>query len=232
MKLPGLAYVGLGMALLLGGVYARMQHYKHLAAQGALRSDSLEAINDTTHQLLLSKDSTLVGFSHRAFQAERKADSLDKRLKLTTVALTNARLTIRGVDTVLLGDRTVTPDETTPAAHFESDTPPFHLKLDVTIPPPPDTARARFAVRLDTARIGVRTVCGQPVHGVKPASILFSTPAWLSVAIDSAQVTPLSCNSAILEMGKHRFGYYAVRGGAVAGAATAVYKALKALGIL
>ena len=87
----------------------------------------------------------------------------------------------------------------------------------------------RLGIRLDTALIGIRTICGNAIHGVKPASILFTTPSWLSVALDTAQVTPMACNSAILEQGKHRFGYFALRGAGVAGALIA---ALRLLGVL
>lgn len=222
-KVPGWL---IPVVLLLAGTYLGLwglaQHYKRQAVAGAFRADSLIAINDTTHRLTLG---ALDGAMRRAVQVKRERDSLDRKLKLTTVALATARLAIRGVDTLTLG--TTDTVAAGAAAHFEMDQTPFHVKTDVVIPPPPDTARMRLRIRLDTAALAVRTLCAtKRVRGVYPASILFVTPPWLAVTLDTAQVTPLACNMGILEGGKHRLGYFALRGGVLAGAAFTVLRLL------
>lgn len=210
MKVPG--WLLLALVAVVAGLYVRGNVFRGQAARNALRGDSLEAAADTTRRVFQNDH---VRQERRIVQAELKRDSLDKQLKRTTALLASVTGQVRPLDTVLVAK--VTEDSLIRKARFQADRPPYHVDLTAYLPPPPQNGSLEGSIRLDPAVLQMRTQCGQPVNGVRPATLMFSGPDWLEFSIHSAQQDPLFCN-AFLKSKIHSPGYYVARVSLLTGA--------------
>lgn len=207
-KLWGLVVIAL--LALLTTLYGWGTIWKRRAIERAFRADSIEAAADTSRAFLIGE---LHGAERRALQLESLSDSLSRVLRRTAVTRGVVRVTPRAVDTVFATP--VTGDSIRRAqGTFYSE--PYHVALDVALPPPPRDGRVTLAIRSDTARLGIVTQCGPPRNGIRPATIAITTPRWLPAVIESAEATQVVCNDKALDRIRHTAGYHMLRGGALA----------------
>lgn len=192
----------LSSVTLLGIQTCRLDRAGKRADSNAARADSIAAVNDTTRVIsgraltALQKlyGDSVRGFERRVLQLQPQKDALDRALERSTTA--NATLTARvrelEANATSSGSVTTTP-EGDRKADFHVRQEPYTVGASVTLPA---SGPGRMAVRvaLDSATIRPRLQCGQPVGGYSPASVILTTPDWLSVRVDSVQQSPDICN--------------------------------------
>lgn len=217
---PGLGVAALTILGLLLGQYALIRHYRGVAFRNALARDSVEAAADTTRRTLLGENTL---YQRRIIQVSLERDALDKALKARSVARASTTLRLPVVDTVLVA---VSRADT---ATFTYDSIPYHATVTVAWA---DTATARFRFRADSIWVRQRTTCGAPVRGIRPATLTYLTPSWVTLTVDSAVQSPLFCNPTPPVAGGHGWPYFVVRGVAVGSTLYTVFKAAQALKII
>lgn len=196
-----LAIAAAGALLLLLGVQTcRLAEANERARDNAFRADSAEAVADTSRDVT-AQLAKLIGDSVRAselriLQVTPDRDAVDRALARTSATVASLSATVRGLEAVLTADTgTTTEDvEGVRRATFTIDSTPYRGTAAVTMPRLPAPASIALDLRLDTARIAPRIQCGAPVSGVRPASLLVTTPDWLTVTIDSVRSDPNVCN--------------------------------------
>jgi hypothetical protein len=208
VKVSGWAIVAL--LAVSGGLWLRGEVWQGRAVANALALDSTQAMADYTRRVYQGDH---VRQERRIVQAKLSRDSVDKQLKRTTTLLARLTAQVKPIDTVLVSQ--VTEDNNVRQARFQTHTPPYTIEATAVLPPPPQQADLNLRIRLDPARLVMRSQCGQPVRGIRPATLMITGPQWLTFTVDSAQQEPLFCNSQIAKQ-MHGGGYYAVRGAGLA----------------
>lgn len=214
---PTVALLGLTALGLLAGQWAMIRHYRTQALDAALARDSAEAAADTTRRILLG---SLTLAQRRVIQVSLERDSLDRALKVRSVAHAATTLRLPVVDTVLVA----VPRADT--ATFTYDSVPYHAAVTVAWT---DTATAHFRFRADSIWVRQRTVCGAPVRGIRPATVAYLTPSWVTLTVDSAQQSPLFCQPDLSVARHHDWPYFVVRGVAAGSLLYTAYQAVSAL---
>lgn len=159
-----------------------------IARSNGFRADSLEAVVDTTRVLI---DGERKVWGRRLLQADLKADSLDKLLKLKPTVVIQP---VVHVDT--LTDTVYAPvtGDSIREGSFRVRQPPFTVSATAALPPPPSQGRLALTVALDSIVLGVRVGCGEKVGGIRPATATVEAPAWASVHLNRVQGNRDVCN--------------------------------------
>lgn len=192
---PALAAVSLAGAVVMGW---RADRSRRAAASLALRADSIRAASDSTRMVALDSlhgvlDTAFRAMERRAIQQGQRADSLDRALGRTRVAMVDLAAAVRQLTAIETAP--VTEDSLTRKATFTVRQPPYTARAEVALPHPPAEGRLALTVALDTAHIGVRLQCGKvDPFGVRPATVLTTTPSWLSLRLDNVQQAPEICS--------------------------------------
>lgn len=204
---------------------ARVNGLEDEVTEHELRGDSLEAAADSTRELreiARALGGQLRVFQRRAFQVELERDRIDEELDQESRARIRAEAQVDSLRAHAGADVTVDTVTDARSASFHVRQPPFTIDADVLMPAPPERASADFAVDVDPASLGVRVACRErPERRIRSASVLFETPRWLTVTVDSVAQEPGVCNPE-LEVepggGSQVAGWLApVLGGAAAG---------------
>lgn len=164
----------------------------HARDAAALRSDSLAAVVDTTRHIngVLSTNLNLV--TRRAVQTQLHADSVDKKLDITSRALVSMSARVAEIHTSAVAH--VSDSNTVRFADFHVRREPFTIDAHASLPAPPATGTLDVDAKVDTARIGVRMACSKGVD-VNSASVYVDTPKWLTVRVDSVKQDAAICNA-------------------------------------
>lgn len=207
-------YITLGIVVLgyIGILRLQLSSAEDRAHKAGLALDSIQVVNDTTRVIALGVA------ERRALQSEQARDSIDKKLKRTSKA--NTTLTLR-LKALTITDTSQTNDTTangTRVASFSGRKIPYTWQVNLRSPRPPTPATMDLKVQLDTANIAVRFQCGEPINGIRPATVLVETPVWLPVVITKPILIPEICNTDPRKQGTSRWTWPIV--GGVSGATT------------
>jgi hypothetical protein len=205
----------------LGAQHLLLRQARAVAFDNAVARDSAEAAADTTRRTLLG-DLTLA--QRRLIQVSLQRDSLNHALRSRPVFHATTTATLPTVDTVLVAV------PTRDSAQFTYDSMPYHAEVSVVLRP--DTALARFRFRTDPMTWQVRADCGPAVRGIRPATLAYVTPSYLTVTIDSAHIVPLACHGDRTYAERHGWPYFVVRGAVAGSVVFAAVTMAQALGII
>ena len=181
--------VGWGViALALFIQTCRFERTKNELRSARLTSDSLQAVAETQVTQLRGN---LRIVQRQVVQTQLQRDSLDRLLRAKRpVSRVGAVVTIRSVDTVLVGEAA---DSTGRQATFEAYHPPYSIVAQASLPIPPETPQLRLAIRLDTIPLGLRLGC-TPGKGIQSAYAAITSPIWAQVNLVALTQDPLVCN--------------------------------------
>ncbi len=215
-------------ALLVGvsflfALVARGEIWKQRALRSAFAADSIAAAADTSRTFFKGE---LAVTLRRLIQVDIARDSLARELRTRPVLRVTGTVTIKELDTVLVG--AVTDSGSVRVGKFATYSKPYAVAAVVGLPPPPADGFMRLHIELDTARFRLETHCGPRVNGVAPATMVFVSPAWLPFTIDTALVSPMSCNATVFQS-RHGIGYYGVRTAGVVAGGYALFRFIKSL---
>lgn len=180
--------------LVVAGLVIALFAYRGAARANGLRADSLVAVLDTERVISNGKESAFV---LRVLQSQLVIDSLDilvkqkPKVKIVTVVTVD---TLRLFDTVSVA---VDANDVR-SANFTKDTTPFHVKLAVSLPPPPRAGQVSMQVSLDSIPLDARIGCGEKVGGVRSATTYVTAPPWAKVGLRQVQADPDVCNATVL----------------------------------
>lgn len=167
------------------------------------QKDSLEAVNDTTRDitnLLRDKIGSLEEdqrfLQRRIVQVELERDSIDEALNQESKARYSLQVQVSNLHTFIttteymdsLGYRT---------ARFSEYQKPYTTTAIVNMPPFGEgRANMDLTISLDPATLNIRATCGDrdPNTGLRPASILLNTPAWLQTSVGNVYQDKELCN--------------------------------------
>lgn len=168
------------------------------ARRDALERDAAEARADSTRRVdarLLSGE--IAAWERRAVQERLRADRLDRELGRTTVALSQARLTIDSLRVKTPSSKPVEVLEgDTRVGTFQLRQAPYSIRAVATLPPPPAYGEIDLLIRLDPIPLMARLMCGarDPRTGVAPATVLVAAPPWAQVQLEQVQQDPAVCS--------------------------------------
>ena len=136
-------------------------------------------------------------YTRRAVQMNLERDAISKKLKTESQARINAEFLVASVmDTVNAmmaygeedSDSTLTVD-------FSGYKEPFTVKGLVSMNLTSNEANVQYGVQMDPLKVKVRLECGTLVkNGIRPASVLISTPSWASVVLDTVAQSSNICS--------------------------------------
>lgn len=178
---------------------ARSNSLARDSAEAAASKSAEIAVNERTKRLL---GDSMRAFERRTIQAEIIRDVLDKALNRISIARSNVTVTID----------TVRASATAPVATDSGDVrrgvftvreEPVTATATVAMPKPPALGSLDMRFVIDPIRLGVRLQCGEPVRGIKPASIVVTTPPWMNAQIEGTEQRPELCNP-VLASSSHR----------------------------
>lgn len=182
------------VTLTAGALYLKYRQMAQYQRATAFALDSAKAAADTTRNVnLKSFGDSVAGATRLAFQQEVVRDAIDKALRVVSASKTNI---VIHVDTVRASGTGTGVTETADVRKdsFTVRQEPFTVTAAVALPRPPSKGSIKLGVVTDSIQLGVRLQCGEPVRGVRPASILVTTPKWMNAKIEGAQTTPQACN--------------------------------------
>lgn len=200
--------IAVAVVLALAGAFAwqRLQ-YERLQDRFqaiALRSANEVAALDSTRAVALSQaeriqllGDSLSAVTRLTVQLRGESDVLDHALKQERVA--NQVLVARVRELEVEGapsDAPVAVDsEDVRRARFQVDQAPYHATAAVALPAPPAAGTIDLRVRLDAARLTVRSGClARNADGVRPARVSIVAPEWLAVVVEKSEQDPEVCN--------------------------------------
>lgn len=199
---PWWAYVMAALVAAIGAQELRVRSLQAEAMDLSLHVDSLEVAADSTRELTRLADglaSNLRIFQRRALQSELRADELDERLQEESRARLAAELQIDSLRARAEAPVVVDTVTDTRSASFDVRQEPFTVAAQVRLPPPPAPGEMDVSVDVDPIGLGVRLTCGETDGRVRPASVLLTTPEWLTARVDSVRQDPEVCNPGILD---------------------------------
>lgn len=182
----------------LGAQTVRLRQAQAVALDEALARDSVEAVLDSTRELVgIMGDSARV-WQRRALQARQDADALDRQLGQARQALVALEATVRPLDTTLVGVAVAAPDSTTRVARFQARQEPFTVLAVATLPRPPAQPTLALGIGLDPVPLRVRVGCADGPGLVRPANVTVEGPPWATVDLLFASTDPAVCNGRLL----------------------------------
>ena len=203
--IPLIAWLIIVALVVVGGYVANLQRELRAAERArvemGLTIDSLEAERDTLRNITqvleeqLDTEFTMRHFFERRYmQLEIQRDSIDRALKKESLVRAQLEASIVNLQTVIEG--ITQQDGEDRIASFHQYLEPYTVDMSVRLPPPPAMGTAEVAVAVDPIQAGVRVMCGakNSQTGIRPASVLWEGPSWLT--LDSLDVTqdPEVCN--------------------------------------
>lgn len=178
-------------------LYLQRNRARADARSNALALDSAQAAAAVTIERTEANVRKVLGDSIRAFerrtiQAVIERDAMDRAFHRLSISRSNIVVTI---DTVrAAGEATVTENADVRRSIFTVRQEPITATAAVALPAPPllGTIDAKFVI--DPIHLGVRLQCGEPVRGIKPATIVVTTPPWMKAEIQGTEQKPELCN--------------------------------------
>lgn len=172
----------------------KIPHMEKDARSARFSADSIAAVADTTRKLQIKMfGDSLSAFERRAVQTKIVADAFDKAVKKISAAVAGITVHIEpqaGSDTsVVVGDA-----NNVRRAEFHVEKTPFVADAKVILPPPPSKGTMDVAFALKPFSLGARIQCGEPVLGIRPATIAITTPPWMTATIESPKLEQRVCN--------------------------------------
>lgn len=212
----------LGIAILWIAVLTyQRNHARTQARSNALAVDSAVAASSrTVERSTESRVRKILGdslrlFERRTVQAEMRADATDKALGTMAVAIHDIVNTINTSHTQTTAN--VADSADVRRSVFQVRDEPYTATATVALPRPPLKGSLDLKIVTDSIKLGVRLSCGEPVRGIKPASIVVTTPQWMHAEIQGGQQSPELCNP-VVQHGKSKgVSKWWVFGGTVVG---------------
>lgn len=163
------------------------------AVAAGFAADSLQVELDSSKVVAASKDSSILVWQRRAFQAEQIRDSIGRRLAVEVRARGRLSAQLASLQTTDTAEQSV-DSAGSRAAEFNGYVEPFTYRASVLFPPAPTPAELALQIDLDPIPITARFSCGEPVHGIRPALFSVEGPAWAGITVHENVVTSGVCN--------------------------------------
>lgn len=198
-NVPAWVYVVAALVAAIGVQELQKRSLRAENVELALDLDRSQAEKDSTRRVLRGLKGAFAFWQRRAFQTTLERDSLDEALGQESRARLAAELqvdSLRATAEALVVVDTVTD---TRSASFDVRQEPFTVAADIRLPPPPSAGEIDLGVDVDPVALGVRLTCGESDGRVRPASVLLTTPEWLTARVDSVRQDPEVCNPGILD---------------------------------
>jgi len=199
----GIALLILALVTVITLQNHRLGAERRRTATLALSASNLVAERDSTHNIAVehatvaqSLGDSLQAFGKLVIQTTQQRDALDDALR--TERMAKYPMAIH-VDTLRTAAPAVASDTITHRYHFVIREAPYTADADVELPPPPDTARVRLTVAVDPISLVARVECAPAdATGIRAASIVTSTPRWVSVRFQRVEQSSDVCASPAL----------------------------------
>ena len=193
----------------------RAERKSRLAAE--FHGDSIAAVLDTTR---LVHAAGIRAFQRRVLQVTIERDSVDKALKIESVARLALDVRVRELETTDTSTVTVDDADVRPP-QVERYVEPYSFNLGVAVPPPPAPALWRIGIRLDPIVLRPRIGCGEPIAGqlVRPATLTVEAPDWADISLTELRQSTEVCNPSPGGPGAVQSAVFTTTGGAFAGGA-------------
>jgi hypothetical protein len=192
--------VAFGAAVFWGALQARRAtESERRAAASALRSDSLEAVADTTRMIVIRGMNKI--FERRVVQERQRADSVDRLLRRERIARVGVEVRVRAMDTIISGHVQADAQDSIRSAQVGPVyQPPYTVAIHAALPRPPAEAVFRIAVALDSIPLHLRLGCGDARQdGIRQATASVEAPAWASIRLHTVSQSPDLCASPALQ---------------------------------
>lgn len=200
--------IGAVIVLILLGAFAwQRRNYERLVEQYhvvALKAANDSALLDTTKKVLFSsRDSarflgdSLTAVTRLVVQAKGERDALDVTLRQARTSNTQLSAQVKSLGVTKASTADVKTDTSTGvrSASFVVDSTPYHVHADVALPRV-GAGTIALGVRLDPARITVRTGCAEQANadGIRAARVSLLAPPWLTLDVASSLQDDQVCN--------------------------------------
>jgi hypothetical protein len=180
------------------------------AAHAALAFTNLAAERDSTRDVATtnSRVAALLGDSlqlveKHALQVAQRGDALDRALGRERRARYALDASVDSLHRVASTPVAVNHDDGIWMARFDIREPPYTVQADVSMPPPPDSARIALRVSIDAIPIEARVSCSPANEdGIRTATVTASSPPWATVRFGRIEQSPELCTSPALVRGR------------------------------
>lgn len=200
---PWWAYVIAALIAALGWKQFQLQAAESLNDELLLDRDALEAAQDSSRELTETLEGVagqLRIFQRRSLQTEQRNDELEDALGEERIARIEAEAQVDSLVATSTGVVQVDTVRDERSASFRVRREPFTVDADVVLPPPPDSGRIDLGVMVDPVPLGVRLTCGpRQEQGFRSASVLLTTPEWMTAEIGDVSQEPGVCNPQLAE---------------------------------
>jgi len=163
----------------------------------AFRAESLAAEGDSSREATLEPgaragNAPASGARRRVVQGALRADARDAALALEPAVRGVAEVAVARLDTLVSVAQG--PDTAARRATFDVRQPPYKVRAELELRPPPDSAELALRIDLDTALIEVRVGCAGPaVAGIRRADAVVVAPEWMRVRVGRVEALPGVC---------------------------------------
>lgn len=184
-------------------MYAMFKMEKRKTIDLSFAVDSITAVNDSQRVVMIGENQIAI---RRAIQAELEKDSLSRLLNTQK----RANFVLSGQLTKFADSLRVlaaTPFDTTCVENcvidftFNQYTEPYTLKADVSVWYLQNQAELRYSVETDRIPLRVSLECGEPMNGVRSATVAIKAPRYFNLSLDTLQQSRHICNPSV---GKQR----------------------------
>jgi hypothetical protein len=166
-----------------------------------LAAENVKAERDSTRDVALENErvGALLGDSlrmveKRVLQLSQVSDGLDRATGRERKGAYIVEVAPAPLWGAFQSPSRVLADTAVRSARFEVRQEPYTVSADVSIPPPPDSARMDIRVVLDPVVADVRVSCSPADSvGIRAASISAATPTWASVKFGRVEQAPDVC---------------------------------------
>lgn len=188
--------LAMGGAVYVQGLRSEVADLREDLRSSRLATDSVEAVADSTREVLVGWQDSTRFWQRRAVQTGLERDSLDEALAQESRARAALQVTVRTYRDSLRATQGVTEDRAgTRRATFRRYREPFQLDARVVVPPPPDTASMTFGIRMDPIPLTLRIGCAlDSGRDVVPANITLGTPPWAEARLEDVVQDDEVCN--------------------------------------
>jgi hypothetical protein len=192
-RVPSKLYIAFALvtALVAGAIYVR--HLQNEIQRVELRSMNDKARATATIRVLSSSIEDI--YQKYSIQTDKiKKDEVNKKFGTETKVDGTFVATIGSVtDTVKVAQYDSVFNDWT-KERFHSYKEPFTLDLEV-IYNEPFPSMLVWTAKADPIKVNFRVECGEPINGVRPASVLVGSPKWASIVVDSVRQNKDVCNA-------------------------------------